>query len=172
MAFECSREVVNDYEKLFESDEEYDVIIYVEYLIKHQHEFLQQNPTEILETVYQNGTFTDLWNSFLKRIYLINNILTIHMVPNKKPNLDMQPDKQNGANVVAVKNKNSKQIVGGYNPLFWESDNNGHFKSTNDSFIFSFTNRDNLQTAKVGYNNYQNSICCFLNNGPVFGRFK
>jgi hypothetical protein len=32
------------------------------YLIKHQYEFLQQNPTEILETVYQRQNFTDLWN--------------------------------------------------------------------------------------------------------------
>jgi hypothetical protein len=28
MLFECPQEVVNDYEKLFESEEEYDVIIY------------------------------------------------------------------------------------------------------------------------------------------------
>ena len=28
MPFECSQEVINDYEKLFENDEEYDVIIY------------------------------------------------------------------------------------------------------------------------------------------------
>jgi hypothetical protein len=28
MPFECSHEVVNDYEKLFENEEEYDVIIY------------------------------------------------------------------------------------------------------------------------------------------------
>jgi len=32
------------------------------YLIKHQYEFLQQNPTGILETVYQRQNFTDLWN--------------------------------------------------------------------------------------------------------------
>src|SRR5436190_22806773 len=39
-----------------------------EYLIEHQTEFLQQNPTGILETVYQHETFTDLWNSCLKVI--------------------------------------------------------------------------------------------------------
>jgi hypothetical protein len=39
-----------------------------EYLIKHQHEFLQQNPSEILEIVYQRETFASLWNTFLEEI--------------------------------------------------------------------------------------------------------
>src|ERR1051325_2424251 len=40
-----------------------------EYLIKHQYEFLQQNPIEILEMVYQHETtFTDLLNVCLKKI--------------------------------------------------------------------------------------------------------
>src|SRR6266498_2615645 len=39
-----------------------------EYLIKHQDKYLQQNPIDILETVYQHETFTDLWNYFLEKI--------------------------------------------------------------------------------------------------------
>ncbi|GES86394.1 hypothetical protein GLOIN_2v1876134 [Rhizophagus clarus] len=39
-----------------------------EYLIKHQTEFLHQNPTGILETVYQHETFTDLWKYCLEKI--------------------------------------------------------------------------------------------------------
>ncbi|GET03557.1 hypothetical protein GLOIN_2v1868927 [Rhizophagus clarus] len=39
-----------------------------EYLINHQTEFLHQNPTGILETVYQHETFTDLWNFCLEKI--------------------------------------------------------------------------------------------------------
>ena len=39
-----------------------------EFLIKHQTEFLHQNPTGILETVYQHETFTDLWNFCLEKI--------------------------------------------------------------------------------------------------------
>jgi hypothetical protein len=39
-----------------------------EYLIEHQTEFLHQNPSGILETVYQHETFTDLWNFSLKAI--------------------------------------------------------------------------------------------------------
>src|SRR6266542_937008 len=48
-----------------------------------------------------------------------------------------------GATIVVVKIKNSEQIVGGYNPLDWDSSNT--FKYNKDSFIFSFTNKDNLQ---------------------------
>ena len=39
-----------------------------EFLINHQTEFLHQNPTGILETVYQHETFTDLWNFCLDKI--------------------------------------------------------------------------------------------------------
>src|SRR5436853_2519002 len=39
-----------------------------EFLIEHQSEFLHQNPTGILETVYQHETFTDLWNFCLEKI--------------------------------------------------------------------------------------------------------
>src|SRR5437868_9988068 len=39
-----------------------------EYLIEHQTEFLHQNPTGILETVYQHEAFTDLWNFYLEKI--------------------------------------------------------------------------------------------------------
>src|SRR3989442_11823715 len=56
-----------------------------------------------------------------------------------------------GATIFIAKVTNSEQIVGGYNPLFWDSSAN--YKSTNDSFIFSFTNRNDFQSAKVGYCN-------------------
>ncbi|EXX67247.1 hypothetical protein RirG_116140 [Rhizophagus irregularis DAOM 197198w] len=39
-----------------------------EFLIEHKTEFLQQNPTGILETIYQHETFTDLWNFCLEKI--------------------------------------------------------------------------------------------------------
>jgi len=39
-----------------------------EFLIKHQTEFLHQNPSGILETVYQHETFTDLWNFCLEKV--------------------------------------------------------------------------------------------------------
>ncbi|GBB94900.1 hypothetical protein RclHR1_24360003 [Rhizophagus clarus] len=39
-----------------------------EYLVKHQTEFLLQNPTGILEIVYQHETLTDLWDFCLETI--------------------------------------------------------------------------------------------------------
>jgi len=42
-----------------------------EYLINHRYGILQQNPIEILETVYhvnQHDTFKDLWECFLETI--------------------------------------------------------------------------------------------------------
>jgi len=76
-----------------------------------------------------------------------------------------------GATIVIAKIQNSEQIVGGYNPLYWES-SGGNWKSTNDSFIFSFTNRNNLQTAKVGYiidEGKQYAVYCNQSYGPSFG---
>ncbi|RIA83789.1 hypothetical protein C1645_809064 [Glomus cerebriforme] len=302
-----------------------------EYLIKHQYEYLQQNPTEILETVYQHETFTELWNfcleeickepellfnsdkfinlkapllelllkrddllldeiviwdslikwnfaqhpsiqqdvkkwnkeditimertlhrfiplirfyhisseDFFDKVYsfkvllpedLINKILEFHL---KKQNIEIQPprkpksikpiydsviinnnkhfaifsswiEKKNdsyynvinipcnfnllyrasrdgntkeafhnkcdnkGATIIIVKISNSDQIVGGFNPLFWDSSYS--WKSTKDSFIFSFTNKNDVQSAKVGYSNDdQHSVGCFPNYGPIFG---
>src|SRR6266498_5779880 len=39
-----------------------------EYLVKHQDGFLEKNPIEILEAVYQYESFTDLWNYCLEKI--------------------------------------------------------------------------------------------------------
>ncbi|GBB85425.1 hypothetical protein RclHR1_11970001 [Rhizophagus clarus] len=423
MSFEYSQEVINDYEKLFETDERYDVIIYAgenenvkeihalsnilcirsqyflallsneltkkkdgkfilnfpnispqlfkiilrfiyygkvdleklqgsdvlklliiveefklqtlvlciqEYLIKHQHKFLQQNPIEIFETVYQHEALTDLlnrclekicaepdmlfksnkfinlkapllelllkrddlsldeidiwdrlikwccsqhpsiqqdvkkWNKeetvimertihrfiplirfyhipsvdFMSKVYpfkkvipedLIDNILTFHMVQDKQLNLDTRSlrkpkcdydsiiinnkhfatfsswiERKNqfhyneknipynfnllyrasrdgnttaafhakcdnkGATIIVVKVANSEQIVGGYNPFFWDTSNT--YKSTYDSFLFSFINKNSHQSAKVGYSNGdQQSIGCFSYNGAQFG---
>jgi len=74
-----------------------------------------------------------------------------------------------GATIVVVKITNSKQIVGGYNPLFWDSSDSG--KYTMDSFIFSFTDKNNLQSSNVVYSKGDKySIYCGRNNGPAFGK--
>ncbi|GBC07286.1 hypothetical protein RclHR1_07360009 [Rhizophagus clarus] len=73
-----------------------------------------------------------------------------------------------GATIVIVKITNSERIVGGYNPLYWDSTSG--WLSTKDSFIFSFTNRKNFQSAKVGYvadANY--AVQCSSSYGPMFG---
>ncbi|RIA97528.1 hypothetical protein C1645_813938 [Glomus cerebriforme] len=70
--------------------------------------------------------------------------------------------------ITVVKIKDSEQIVGGYNPFEWDS--NDVYKPTEDSFIFSLKDRTNLQTAKVGYSNGDHySIICHSYCGPLFG---
>jgi hypothetical protein len=73
-----------------------------------------------------------------------------------------------GATITVVKIKNSEQIVGGYNPLFWDSSSG--CMTTKKSFIFSFADKYNLQNAKVVYSEIgEKSIQCFMDLGPVFG---
>ncbi|RHZ76387.1 hypothetical protein Glove_198g107 [Diversispora epigaea] len=42
--------------------------------------------------------------------------------------------------VVVVKVKDTDEILGGYNPIGWDSNLHGQFSTTNDSFIFSLKN--------------------------------
>ncbi|EXX67397.1 BTB/POZ domain-containing protein [Rhizophagus irregularis DAOM 181602=DAOM 197198] len=70
--------------------------------------------------------------------------------------------------IVVAKLVDSNKIVGGYNPLSWE--NCEKFQSTKDSFIFSFTDMNDLQSGKVGYSKFKNhSIYSEPGYGPAFG---
>jgi hypothetical protein len=71
-----------------------------------------------------------------------------------------------GATLVIVRITNSNQIVGGYNPLSWDC--NGR-RSTYDSFIFSFANKDDRHSAKVGYSFGVYSVGGYAGFGPIFG---
>ncbi|GBC09563.1 hypothetical protein RclHR1_08990007 [Rhizophagus clarus] len=72
-----------------------------------------------------------------------------------------------GATIVVVKIKGSEQIIGGYNPFDWDSSSG--YKNTTNSFIFSFGDRKDIESAKAGYNNGTTSIGCYPNYGPIFG---
>ncbi|CAB4393427.1 unnamed protein product [Rhizophagus irregularis] len=73
-----------------------------------------------------------------------------------------------GATVVIVKIRNLDQIVGGYNPLFWDSSKTD--KSTKNSFLFKFTDKNNLLSANVVYSKGdQYSVRCYVSSGPFFG---
>ena len=52
--------------------------------------------------------------------------------------------------------------------FFWDSSDSS--KTTYDSFLFSFTNRNNLHSAKVSYSKGdQYSVRCYSQYGPMFG---
>ncbi|RGB30587.1 hypothetical protein C1646_793610 [Rhizophagus diaphanus] len=73
-----------------------------------------------------------------------------------------------GATIVVVKIKNSEQIVGGYNPIQWDSSE--LWESTFDSFIYFFANVKNIVTAKVSYSSGDTySIGNLAKYGPLFG---
>ncbi|EXX76511.1 hypothetical protein GLOIN_2v1775034 [Rhizophagus irregularis DAOM 181602=DAOM 197198] len=74
-----------------------------------------------------------------------------------------------GATIWVAKIQDSKQLIGGYNPLDW----NGHgSKYTADSFLFNFTDGNNISTAKLGYVKKPNdAIYCYNNQGPHMGIF-
>ncbi|GBC02012.1 hypothetical protein RclHR1_04410005 [Rhizophagus clarus] len=73
-----------------------------------------------------------------------------------------------GSTVVIAKVKGTNQIIGGYNPLVWDSSSST--KSTTDSYIFSLTDKNNISTAIIGrVIDANNAIYCAYSLGPAFG---
>ncbi|CAG8705942.1 19326_t:CDS:2 [Gigaspora margarita] len=69
--------------------------------------------------------------------------------------------------IVIAKISNSNMLIGGYNPLYWSG--NG-YKSTTNSFIFSFNDFNDPQSAKLGrVTNSDYAVYCHNNFGPSFG---
>ncbi|EXX57326.1 uncharacterized protein OCT59_012911 [Rhizophagus irregularis] len=67
-----------------------------------------------------------------------------------------------------IKVKDSNEILGGYNPLSWNS--KGGYDITKDSFILSFKNKENIGNyvlSRVKNENY--AIFNHINGGPLFG---
>ena len=60
--------------------------------------------------------------------------------------------------------KDSDEILGGYNPIEWKSDNS--YGTTKDSFIFSFNNEDHILSRVMNENK---AIFNSINYGPSFG---
>ncbi|RHZ65299.1 hypothetical protein Glove_318g60 [Diversispora epigaea] len=78
--------------------------------------------------------------------------------------------------VVLVKIKGTDEIVGGYNPLAWECNDNGYnsWMNTNDSFIFSLKNGNIQNSILSRVKNPQHAIINRCKNqrnqwGPCFG---
>jgi hypothetical protein len=68
--------------------------------------------------------------------------------------------------VSIIKVKDSNEILGGYNPIEWESLEED-FMTTEDSFIFSFKNNDNIENHILSrVDDKDHAICRY---GPSFG---
>jgi hypothetical protein len=73
--------------------------------------------------------------------------------------------------ITIIKVKDSNEILGGYNPIIWKSDNN--YGTTKDSFIFSFENNENIENYVLS--RVKNDKCAIDNDpdlGPSFGDFE
>jgi hypothetical protein len=70
--------------------------------------------------------------------------------------------------VTFIKVKGSEEIIGGYNPLEWKS--SASYGTTNDSFIFSFKNKNNFNDAILSnVSNMDYAIVYDNSAGPYFG---
>ncbi|CAB4444569.1 unnamed protein product [Rhizophagus irregularis] len=76
-----------------------------------------------------------------------------------------------GATIVITQVKGTNQIIGGYNPLVWDSTHSSNStKVTTDSFIFSFADKKDINTAIIGrVKNTNSAIFCAGTLGPAFG---
>ncbi|GBB96610.1 hypothetical protein RclHR1_00280002 [Rhizophagus clarus] len=71
--------------------------------------------------------------------------------------------------VTIIKVKDSNEILGGYNPIIWESVH--YFCITNDSFIFSFMNKENIENCIISrVKNIKHAIRYWDRCGPSFGK--
>ncbi|RIB22074.1 hypothetical protein C2G38_2140365 [Gigaspora rosea] len=71
--------------------------------------------------------------------------------------------------VVIIKINGTNEILGGYNPLVWTSNNPFKWFATTDSFIFLLKSQNLLNSvlSKIIY--ADNAIGCYSGRGPVFG---
>ncbi|GBB89891.1 hypothetical protein RclHR1_16720003 [Rhizophagus clarus] len=80
-----------------------------------------------------------------------------------------------GSTIMLSKLKENGRLIGGYNPLSWQPydshiNTNGSWQSTPDSFLFSFTKKEVINSAsliRVTSHNY--AVSYGLNYGPAFG---
>ncbi|GBC00023.1 hypothetical protein RclHR1_03710007 [Rhizophagus clarus] len=79
-----------------------------------------------------------------------------HELCNGKPNT-----------IVLIKVKGEEEIIGGYNPLNWES--SGGWVKTKDSFIFSFKDKNIKDAIISNVVDANRAINCYYCGGPYFG---
>jgi len=81
-----------------------------------------------------------------------------------------------GPTIMVSKLKESARLVGGYNPLSWQPYNssvnsNGSWQMTPDSFLFSFTKKEVINSASLARVEHNNdyAVCYDSKYGPAFG---
>ncbi|GES90296.1 hypothetical protein GLOIN_2v1779084 [Rhizophagus clarus] len=65
--------------------------------------------------------------------------------------------------------KKTEEIIGGYNPLIWESNKDRKWGQTKDSFIFSFKSKNNFKVPILSHvKNIDYAVCYHILSGPTF----
>lgn len=72
-----------------------------------------------------------------------------------------------GATLTVLRSGEKGTIFGGFNDKTWISSENGQSISSNEAFLFSLDQR--IKFGLTGQNN-ENSICCYAQSGPAFGK--
>ncbi|CAB4404249.1 unnamed protein product [Rhizophagus irregularis] len=77
-----------------------------------------------------------------------------------------------GATIVLMKIANTKQIVGGYNPVVWQRGFFGKWIKTSNSFIFNLgdgTDLNQVILSRIHQDHYSMALFCADVRGPSFG---
>ncbi|GBC03047.1 hypothetical protein RclHR1_04970001 [Rhizophagus clarus] len=71
--------------------------------------------------------------------------------------------------VTFIEIKETEEIIGGYNPLIWESNKDRKWGQTKDSFIFSFKSKNNFKVPILSHvKNIDYAVCYHILSGPTF----
>ncbi|GBC27028.2 BTB/POZ protein [Rhizophagus irregularis DAOM 181602=DAOM 197198] len=153
------------------------------FLIKNKTKWIEQNFNSIYQTSFENDSFLDLQKFCTELISKqpdkIFNSPDFTSISEKVLISLIQLDKVQMSEVQIWEHvlkwvKNSDEILGGYNPIMWESRDydfsDYDYSKTKDSFIFSFNNKVDIKNhilSRVENENY--AIDNSISLGPSFG---
>ncbi|CAB4412186.1 unnamed protein product [Rhizophagus irregularis] len=141
---------------------------------------LAQNPTLILDP--KLGQMMILNNEWIDKIVINDNNFNESYLPYKfelllkgsrdgftpKKFHELCDNRPKTVTFIKIKIKGTEEIIGGYNPVIWES--SVIWGETKDSFIFSFKNKNNFKDAILSYIKISgHAIANHPEVGPKFG---
>jgi hypothetical protein len=143
---------------------------------KQEPEITKEISTKSIDSIiitYQHAELISKWIDKLKITDKIKNLYEFKLILRGSRD-GFSPSKfheicdNKSHTITIIKVKDSNEILGGYNPNIWKSDNS--YGVTMDSFIFSFKNRENIndcvlsRTKSKDYATYNHPHI-----GPIFG---
>ncbi|GBC52559.2 hypothetical protein GLOIN_2v1763573 [Rhizophagus irregularis DAOM 181602=DAOM 197198] len=118
------------------------------------------------QKLLSNQFYEELLNS-----YLDPDSVSIYNVLRPRKIVTRSPPLKNTAQIIdsQIVDSGTEEIIGGYNPLKWESPNRGTWSKTKESFIFSFKDK-NIKDAIISNVKYEEYAILYNSTvGPYFG---